>query len=113
MNLQVWSSMAKRLTLEEMQRLAERKGGKCLSKEYKNAYTKLKWRCKKGHVWKTSPVGVKYKGTWCPKCVHAGIENVAKRRLKEARDVQRRMLKEGSSGGDNIYITPDGQIIPM
>ena len=37
------------LTIEEMQELAAKKGGVCLSKEYINANTKLLWRCKKGH----------------------------------------------------------------
>jgi len=55
------------LDIEEMQQLAEIKGGKCLSLVYKNSYTKLKWQCAKGHVWETTPSLIK-QGNWCPKC---------------------------------------------
>ena len=60
--------MTKRLTIEDMHELAERKGGKCLSKKYVNPYTKLKWQCKEGHEWETNPVNVRNKGRWCPVC---------------------------------------------
>ncbi len=56
-----------RLTLEEFQTLARRRGGKCLSSEYKNKETKLRWRCSLGHDWFAKPGDVK-KGSWCRKC---------------------------------------------
>jgi hypothetical protein len=55
------------LTLEDMQVLARSRGGFCLSNEYKNAGTKLKWTCSKGHVWDAKPSHVK-SGSWCPYC---------------------------------------------
>ena len=55
------------LTIEEMHDIAERRGGKCLSNEYKNNSTKLKWQCAAGHEWEATPVNVKM-GTWCPGC---------------------------------------------
>jgi len=55
-------------TIKDMKILAMSKEGKCLSKEYINDYTKIKWKCSKGHVWKTSPGSIK-QGSWCPKCV--------------------------------------------
>ena len=58
-----------KLTIEEMQELAESRGGKCLSKEYIGAFTKLKWQCAEGHVWESRPYSVK-QGHWCPKCSH-------------------------------------------
>ena len=54
-------------SIEEMQKIAESRGGKCLSREYTNNYTKLKWQCKKGHVWEAMPSAVK-SSTWCPVC---------------------------------------------
>ena len=43
--------MAYKSTIEEMQKLAEERGGKCLSKKYRNRYSKLTWQCKEGHQW--------------------------------------------------------------
>ena len=56
-----------RRTIDEMQNLAKSRGGKCLSKKYVNARTKLLWECKEGHRWSAVPDSVK-RGTWCPKC---------------------------------------------
>jgi hypothetical protein len=59
--------MSKKLTIEEMQDLAKNRDGKCLSKEYLNANTKLLWRCEKGHKWEATPGSVK-SGSWCRYC---------------------------------------------
>jgi len=61
--------MTKLLTIKEMQDLAKYNGGNCLSKQYVNARSKLKWKCKKGHTWEASPSNIKA-GKWCPKCAH-------------------------------------------
>jgi len=58
-----------KLTIEIMQKHAEDKGGKCLSKVYKNAHTKLEWECKKGHKWFSVPVNIRNNNAWCPRCV--------------------------------------------
>jgi hypothetical protein len=57
-----------KLTLSEMQALAQARGGKCLSTTYSNSSTCLKWECKKGHSWDATPTSVKHAGTWCSKC---------------------------------------------
>lgn len=65
-------------TLEDMRALAKERGGACLSDSYKNNYTKLRWRCGKGHEWESLPKSL-LQGTWCRFCS-------AKRRLvKKAR----------------------------
>ena len=56
-----------KLTIEEMRKIARKRGGACLSKEYKNARSKLRWRCAVGHEWEAIPDSVK-RGTWCPHC---------------------------------------------
>ncbi len=56
-----------KLTIEEMQQIAEQRGGKCLSKEYVNAKTKLLWECSKNHIWRATPSTIKA-GKWCPAC---------------------------------------------
>lgn len=57
-----------RLTIEEMQLIAIEKGGKCLSGEYVNGRTNLKWQCKEGHIWESAPQHVKNSNAWCPTC---------------------------------------------
>lgn len=58
-----------RLTIEEMQRVAREREGECLSKVYRNAFAKLKWRhnlC--GTVFFASADSVRNAGSWCPPC---------------------------------------------
>lgn len=55
------------LTLDEMKEIAKSHGGECLSEEYTNSHTKLKWRCSEGHEWEAIPSSIK-KGTWCSRC---------------------------------------------
>ena len=59
--------MTEKLTIKEMQELAKSRGGKCLSTEYINALTKLKWQCEEGHTWEAKPHDIK-SGHWCPYC---------------------------------------------
>jgi hypothetical protein len=66
---------SQRLNIMEMKKIAQAKGGKCLSKSYKNARSKIKWQCKVGHVWGAVPSTVK-KGTWCPKCSEGVSERI-------------------------------------
>ncbi|VVC01280.1 NUMOD3 motif (2 copies) [uncultured archaeon] len=61
-----------RHTLEDMQKLAEYKGGKCLSTEYVNVHSKLEWQCKFGHIWKAVPENV-IQGRWCPVCARGRV----------------------------------------
>lgn len=53
--------------LLELNKIAEQKGGKCLSKRYNNSTTKLLWECSQGHRWNAQPNNIK-SGTWCPYC---------------------------------------------
>ena len=56
-----------RKTIEEMQEIAKEHGGECLSKNYTNANTSLKWKCKNGHIFSLKP-GTVLAGRWCRKC---------------------------------------------
>ena len=56
-----------KLTLQELERIAEKKDGRCLSKEYVNARKKVLWECAKGHQWEATADNVK-RGHWCPFC---------------------------------------------
>ncbi len=56
-----------------MRRLAKLKGGKCLSKIYIDAHTKLTWKCKEGHIWDANPNNIKT-GKWCPFCYMGSLK---------------------------------------
>lgn len=63
----------KKLLIEDCHKLAESKGGKCLSTEYINAISQMKWECAKGHIWNTFYSSIK-QGTWCPEC--SGVKRI-------------------------------------
>lgn len=54
-------------TIEDMQDVALRMGGSCLSKEYKGIQGDLKWRCERGHIFNKRATYV-VSGKWCPDC---------------------------------------------
>jgi len=56
-----------KLTIEYMQKIAQERGGLCLSETYVNARTKLLWICSEGHRWEAEPWSVKT-GRWCRIC---------------------------------------------
>ena len=55
-------------TIEDIQSLAHERGGRCLSSEYINVRTHLKWECAQGHSWWATPSSVIHKHSWCPNC---------------------------------------------
>ncbi len=57
-----------RLSIEDMQVLAQKKSGKCLSEIYINIMTPLEWQCHKGHRFEAIPNDIKNSNTWCPYC---------------------------------------------
>ena len=71
-----------KLTIEEMRKLAEERGGRCLSDIYVNNRTKLVWECSEGHTWKAVPNSVKC-GNWCPKCAKKRIAQALKLDIRE------------------------------
>jgi len=56
-----------RKSIEELRKVAAEKGGECLSQAYGNVFTKLQWRCREGHVFRSTPHSV-LRGHWCAKC---------------------------------------------
>ncbi len=67
-------------TLEDMQRAAEFRGGKCLSTSMQTGDwdTQLEWQCAQGHTFKASPRLVLLGGHWCPECFpypYADVDN--------------------------------------
>jgi hypothetical protein len=64
-----------KLTIEEMRQIAQDRGGECLSEEYINLSTKLKWRCKEGHEWEATPRSIKHGKQWCRICSKKEMKN--------------------------------------
>ena len=55
-------------TIDDMQRLARRRGGKCLSTRFVGVQKHHKWQCRRcGNEWMAAPSDV-LKGTWCQPC---------------------------------------------
>lgn len=54
--------------LNAMRLVAKKRGGECLSKRFIDTSHKGKWKCAKGHVWRSIIKSVVYKNVWCPKC---------------------------------------------
>ena len=54
--------------LKEMIRIANNRGGACLSTEYKSLREKLQWRCKNDHEFAMAASHVIHRNQWCPRC---------------------------------------------
>lgn len=61
------SANLRRLSIEDMHKVAKKFSGQCLSDVYINSKTKLTWKCAKGHVFRAQPNNVS-SGKWCPLC---------------------------------------------
>lgn len=83
--------MAKKRTIEDMQAIAKKRGGRCLSKKYVNNKTKLEWQCEKGHVWKATPDSIS-RISWCPVCSKA---EAGKRRRQTIEEMQELAKSKG------------------
>lgn len=53
--------------LERMRAVARERGGECLSDEYVDSATRLRWTCAEGHEWEAAPNSV-VQGVWCRVC---------------------------------------------
>jgi phosphopantothenoylcysteine synthetase/decarboxylase len=75
----VGSFMKSNLNIKNMRTAAKKRGGKCLSKLYKNQYVRLKWKCKRGHIWHAPDCRIRA-NHWCPVC--AGIIKLTLKDMK-------------------------------
>lgn len=62
---------SRKYSIEYIQALAEKRGGKCLSTEYTTCRLKLKYCCKEGHIWEARADAILYSSKWCPVCAVA------------------------------------------
>ncbi len=65
-----WCKQCNSVSIEDLQKRAEERGGKCLSTEYKTTDDKYIWQCEKRHIWEATWVNVGYeRATWCRQCL--------------------------------------------
>lgn len=62
-----------KLILEDLKKVAEQRGGKCLSKKYINVDSNYLWQCSLGHKFKNTFSHIKNGKQWCPICNKATI----------------------------------------
>jgi hypothetical protein len=58
---------SQRNSISEYEKIAKARGGRLLSKEYKNNAQKLHWECALGHDWYARALHIK-RGSWCRDC---------------------------------------------
>lgn len=60
----------KSFLLDRVKKIAEEKGGKCLSDSYVNALGKLEFKCSNPNhqTWKANYINVAHNNSWCPCC---------------------------------------------
>jgi hypothetical protein len=63
--------MPRKLNLAELKEVAAGRGGECLATVYRNAHTRVQWKCARGHCWWAIANAVR-RGSWCPQCFHDG-----------------------------------------
>jgi len=93
----------KKLTIEDMQILAESKEGKCLSKEYLGSTKKLTWQCHKNHIWESTPSNIRNLKTWCPYCYKESI-------AKKIEDMQKIAYERGGRCLSEKYINNETKL---
>lgn len=54
-------------SIEALRKMAQSRGGECLSAEFVTMNTKMKWKCALGHEWEATANLLKA-GHWCPDC---------------------------------------------
>lgn len=64
-------------TLEDCRNEAAKWGGECLSTEYINSTTNLRWKCNNGHIFEKTPELV-HAGCWCPDCTSSVGERLTR-----------------------------------
>jgi len=71
-----WCRQCNSMSIEDLQKHANDKGGKCLSEIYTNIDAKYLWECENGHQWEATWTNVKHSDTWCGKCLMWSFEEI-------------------------------------
>src|SRR5438477_7331590 len=57
----------RKLTLDEIQADAARRGGRCLAESYVDSLSLMEWECAQGHRWRAVAHSIR-QGHWCKQC---------------------------------------------
>lgn len=74
--------------IEEVQKMAKLKGGVCLSKTYKRATDKLKFKCSEGHLFEKDFKRILHRNEWCQKCSRNTSEEICRFIFESLLDVK-------------------------
>ncbi len=74
--------------LEEVQKIAQSKGGICLSKEYNRATDKMEFKCSEGHFFKKDFKGILHRKEWCQKCSRNTSEEICRYVFESLLDIK-------------------------
>lgn len=98
----------RKLSLIELQRLANQKGGRCLATYYLNSKTKLLWQCKNGHQWYATSFSIKTRESWCPVCYKNNLTFLKRQKSsKKSQDVLNTSLTDKLIQFKALDITKD------
>lgn len=75
-------------SLEDVQNIANSKGGICLSSVYKNANEKMDFKCSEGHFFKKDFKRILHRNEWCQKCSKNTSEEICRYILETLLDIQ-------------------------
>jgi len=79
----------RRFNIAQMQKLAAKFGGKCLSGSYISAVSKLRWQCSEGHTWEATPNSVQQQH-WCPKCAWIRIGDTTRLNIEQMHELAKK-----------------------
>lgn len=84
--------------IDQLQKIAEERGGRCLSDTCKNAHSIVWWECENGHRWQATPIRVKLAKNWCFVCARKSFRKTIKDMQNLAADRGGRCLSETYKG---------------
>lgn len=97
--------MSRKDSIDNMHTIAKERGGRCLSVEYVDQRTPLRWQCAEGHTWEATPSMVKGSrnkpGTWCRIC---RVRAAAIKRMYTLEDMQRLAEDHGGTFTSTEYL---------
>lgn len=98
----------KQLSLSYVQEFVKSKyGGKCLSTEYRNTKTKMKFKCKEGHIFWMKPNTIFSQDSWCKECGYKIGADKIRKTIEEMHEVAK--SRQGKCLSDK-YITTDTKL---
>jgi len=98
----------RRYIIEDMKKIAEIRGGKCLSLKYSNYDSSLMWECNLGHQWKMTPHRIIADNSWCPFCLKEKLDKI---REKEFKTIKKIIHSKGGKCLSSTYINNRTKIL--